>query len=144
MKVEFFNNGSGKSCIIPNMIYNRCDLWATKSCLIKVSEGNMSYNIMAAFINKECYLGIWLMDIPKNILIEVEKAIFQSYSFVSTIRYEYALIGTGLAFPKNHFRITLPDNEEDLRARLSKKGRYNIKREKDILTKTFGSYTLLT
>lgn len=30
MKVEFFNNGSGKSCIIPNMIYNRCDLWATK------------------------------------------------------------------------------------------------------------------
>ena len=140
MKVDFFNTLPCDGLIEPNMIYNRCDLWAAKSCLIKVLEGKKYYHLMAAFSNKECYLGIWLMNIPKRILIGVEKAIFRSYPFVSTIRYEYALVKTGLSFPKNHFRIALPDNEEDLKARLSKKGRYNIKREKEILIKTFGAY----
>lgn len=140
MKVEFKKNTYEKEVINPNMIYNRCDLWSDNSYLIKVSDADNVHYLMAAIEGKQCYIGIWLMKIPQKVLQEVEKIIFKKYPIITTIKYEYALVRTGYALSKNHFKIDLPDNEEQLRSRLSKKGRYNIKREKDILIKTFGSF----
>lgn len=142
MEVIIKENISGIGLIHPNVIYNRCDLWSSHYVLIEVFDGSISYNFMLSISGAEGYLGVWLMDIPKCVLEFIEKTIFERYSNLKSIKYEYGLVATGYFTPKNHFRITLPNSEEELRARLSKKGRYNIKREKDILTKTFGNYTI--
>lgn len=140
MSIVIEDNVYSSNISAPNIIYNRCDLWADRFALVTVDESNQQYRIMLAVTDIEVYLGVWLLDIPVKVLKVVEKAIFSKYPNIKRIRYEYGLAPSGYSVPKNHFKIHLPETEDELRARLSKKGRYNIKREKDILTKTFGEY----
>lgn len=143
MIINIQENISNRDNINPDVIYNRCDLWADNYASVSIKCEKMEYNMMLSLDGDSCYLGAWLMNIPTNVMLESERAIFERFPQVKRIKYEYGLTPTGYASPKNHFRITLPDTDDELRARLSKKGRYNIKREKDILSKTFGGYDVV-
>lgn len=127
--------------ITPDFIYNRIDLFSSNYEILEI-KNNITYYVEVDYKKTEAILGVWLVDIPVEVIEKIAEFIFNTHKNIRTIRYEYGYCKIGVATQKNHFRIELPDTEQELKSRLSSKGRYNIKREKRILEDTFGGYEI--
>lgn len=134
--------------ISPNFIYNRFDLWKDSTDQREVSlwhyrSANYDFFYEVLVRETEAKLGLWLTPLDKDTLSRIVKAVFRAFPQVSIVKMENVFAPTfGLCLARNHFRIELPDTEDALAQRLSSKGRYNLKREKRILSEKFGSYRI--
>lgn len=128
---------------VPDFIYNRYDIFLPDDAVAyECVWDNKTICVPVSFNGANVELGLWLANIETNVIDEVAKKIFQDSGRVRTISYQNSLVDYGESKEGNHFKIELPENIEELKARLSSKGRYNIQREKRIIAETFQGYTV--
>lgn len=130
--------------ISPNCIKNRFDLQGAEDFdLIQYKDRTEELVLMVKYENITAYPGLYLVPVSEKALKKIIKFIFKKKKKIRYLVYEtgYCSIGNE-AVQTNHFRIDLPEDSESLQARLSKKGRYNIAREKRILEQEFGSWSV--
>ena len=126
----------------PNFIYNRCDLM--NDCNVQLLKYFPNELYIQLKIEKNigtlCVWGMKLSYSDIKFLID-----FVLKNYVSVDKVEVMRVCADETYPskylKNDFHIDLPNSIDDLEHRLSKKGRYNIKREKRILENDFGTYS---
>lgn len=126
--------------IKPDTIYNRFDLWPIPCGMITAKQDGESYSSLVNINGSTARLGLYLSDIPSNVVRTFCDSLFAKYSQLKQIEFHCAKYPLGLAVKKNHWRIQLPSTKEELSQRLSKKSRYNTEREKKIIENTFGGY----
>ena len=130
----------------PDFIYNRFDRWEVKTDQVNLwcceEEGKKIY-FEILISGRTAKLGIWLMPINEDLLKHILREIFRAYKEISVISFENGYSPAfGKNIQKNHFRIELPGSVEELDKRLSKKGRYNIRREKRLLRDANDGYEI--
>lgn len=133
--------------VTPNFIYNRVDLYSPQNAeLLAIKE--VGGNIIYVPIEKNKHyvvIASWGMTISYKIIEEISKYIFSKYENIYSCIIRRAVVPDYIGKQKcikNDIYINLPDDENELDARLSTKGRYNIKREKRIATDKFGECLL--
>lgn len=126
--------------ITPDFIYNRLDLEKNKYECFECIKDDMRYYVVVKINSKEAFMGVWLMNIPRDVTVAIAKYIFAKYRNVRKVRYMFGKNPIGLIRKVNHYRIQLPKTSNELENRLSSKGRYNSKREKRILQETYGEF----
>lgn len=130
--------------IDPNMIKNRFDLAGeTDYDLIRYTDQDEDITLMVKYKDYIAYLGLYLVPVSEKALTKIIHFVFKNNKKVLYVIYEYGYHPLGEnPIRKNHFKIALPETREQLQERLSKKGRYNIAREKRILEQDFGSWAV--
>lgn len=93
-------------------------------------------------------MGLWLSELPKDLLLQLCRFLFQKYAKIKNICYQnypqcLPRRNNCVNIERNHWKILLPDNPEELHQRLSSKKRYNIKREKRLASEQLGGYSVL-
>lgn len=137
-KVPFYDWGD-----FPNFVHNRFDLFDLEnSTIYSCSKGELSGHVVVHRMGDTAELSLWLNPISEELVNELIKFLFKNDRELNLIKYKNYYFSVGKAEERNHFRIKLPSTVEELDSRLSSKGRYNIRREKRILEKTFGSYSV--
>jgi len=127
---------------MPDFIYNRIDLFSQNYEILNIHDDEITYCVEVDYNERKATLGMWLNPISQAAFNGVIEYIFNNHMHISIIQYEYGYVAKGHTVPKNHFKIDLPETVDELIERLSSKGRYNIKREKLLLEKYFGSYSV--
>lgn len=131
-----------------NFIYNRFDLWQNINqnqvqCWV-YEEASKRVYFETMLENKAIHIGLWLVEMSTEVFERICSFLFSEYKFVKKILFRNLICPVKLATQHNHFNINLPNSTEELDKRLSSKGRYNIKREKRILTQDFGKYEVVS
>lgn len=142
--IEINKNKNKNIKIEPDIIFNRYDIHeeANYEDLVIVNNG-MEKRLFIKFVGSTVYLGCFLMDISQDEFEVLINYIFKTYKEVKKIRYDNSIRYYG-AYKENAQRIIeLPSSEEELHQRLSKKGRYNLKREKRIVEEKIGKYNIV-
>ena len=132
--------------VSPNMIYNRFDLFSHVDSanvhLWKYTDKNHFFYFETLFDDRVLQLAIELIHLSEIELKRLIKFFFSKYKSIAEIRYTNALCSVGQSQQHNYFRIELPTTKSELDMTLSKKGRYNIKREKRLLEKDYECYQI--
>lgn len=132
----------------PNFIYNRVDLYSPENAILLKISGWKSTEIIyipVELLKHKAIVAVWGMVIPVKILHTIVKYIFKNYSSVYYCEIRRAIIpdyNGNTKCIKNDIYVPLPKTEEELDATLSSKGRYNIRREKRIVSDKFGECSL--
>lgn len=142
MEIKHISNEGLSLLIKPDFIYNRYDLCAQEYLVLCVRDKVEKFYITVGINKSEAMMGIWLMQLPGDVIDAVITYIFDNYKEIKRISYTNGFNSRGLSWKSHHYRIELPGTIDELHFRLSKKGRYNIKREKDIIARKFGSCNL--
>ena len=144
MVVYLEKTAENLSRIAPNCIKNRFDLCGSENCcLIRYRDKKEDLTLMVRHEGNRAWLGLYLVPISERALKKIVRFIFKTNKNTEQISYEYGYQATGTnSVVQNHFRIRLPETPELLDERLSKKGRYNIAREKRILEREFGEWAV--
>lgn len=83
------------------------------------------------------------MPLRRDELTRIVRTIKKTFPEAKKIIVENAVEPAfGRSISHNHFHIELPATSAELEQRLSSKGRYNLRREKRILTERFGNYEI--
>lgn len=126
-------------------IYNRFDLrFETGNSFFKISDGDAVFLLPYHVEGKEALLGLWLNPIPEACVRAVSDRLFSEYS-VQKIHFEYYtdIIEKNCKYRQtNHWQVNLPSSSEELDGRLSRKKRYNLRREKNIAQKELGIFQI--
>lgn len=134
----------GNSAVVSHwaddLIYNRPDLYdadATKIVYIKYRKA--FYKMYYTVHGHKASLKVWLRKIPATVIESTVDYIFRQEKAVLKIDVKNAVINcrNELAFD-NNWVIFLPSKPEEITNRMSKKSRYNFKREKRMLEEAEG------
>ena len=144
MVVSLDMNEANIEKIYPNFIKNRFDLLnSQKYELLCYRDKKENITIMVEYLDYIANLGLFLVPISKKALKQIVKFVFKNHKEVQYIKFKYGHQQLGdEVLTKNNFRIHLPETTELLYERLSKKGKYNITREKKILEQDFGMWSV--
>ena len=131
----YFINNSEKENVSSNFIYNRFDLYEPETTFKVgcIERDNTKIIFQVALEGNTAKLGIWLLPITTADLKLMAELVFSNFPQIKRIQYENSLAHFDSYREKNHFQIELPASKEELEARLSSKGRYNIRREYRLL-----------
>lgn len=84
--------------------------------------------------HKTAYLGLYLVVIPKPVFEGLIRFVLKTYRAVDKVRCFYSRNNYQDKFSAfSHYRVVLPQTEEELLGRMNKKGRYNLGRERRML-----------
>lgn len=143
--IQIDNHPEDWNKVEPNFIYNRFDIMygardEGSFFLLKVDkdDGKTQYIPCHLKADKTVELGCWLTKIEFGVFKDVSRFILRKKKGINAVHIERALISDGRIKKHNDFHIDLPETPEELDARLSSKGRYNLRREKRIATDRFG------
>ena len=131
---------------LSTFIYNRYDLWDMQpgnSVAIwhyQSQDEDFYYETLTS--GKEAKVGLWLMSISEEALQGIVTHCFKTYKKISRINLSNTLKPLRGLKEANHFKIELPDSADELEQRLSRKGRYNIRRERRIITERMGECSI--
>lgn len=94
--------------------------------------------------NNKAVLGTWMSGIGREFLLQAVRYVFKNNKKVKKLEYQNLLYDTIVdhGWKHNDFYLPLPKTVEELKERLSSKGRYNIKREKRIIEDAFSDLQL--
>ena len=125
----------------PNFILNRFDLWANGGSFetFHINSGSDDYYVQALYQGDTAELGLWRSSIPGREIMSLARHILRFRRDINRVRIRAAC--TRLPFSRKYFytRLELPPTLEELRGRMSRKFRYNLKRERKILEEAEGS-----
>lgn len=93
------------------------------------------------------HLGLWLRELPVDVLRKSCRFLFGHYPRTETIQFVNCLTAPGpkercTVLRRNHWMIEFPDTFEELSSRLSSKKRYNIRRQKRLAMELPGGYRI--
>ena len=130
--------------IEPDVIMNRFDLQQSCDYIDLCIESQTGVKRVLVRIDKStAEIGCFLMDLSEKEFEALICYIFGEYKNIKRIRYNNALNCFG-AFKENPQRyIDLPDSEDELNERLARKNRYNLKREKRLISDNIGEYRMI-
>ncbi len=114
----------------PNFIYNRFDLRFKKNNFVLevMREDSTHYYVPLHIDGNLCYIGVWLTETKKYELEQIIDFVFGHFPIVYKIRIDYSInYAKGLTLT-NHWKMTLPQTEEEFLMSLSKNSRRNPKR----------------
>ena len=122
------------------MIYNRPDLYVPhKTYRVELSYGSNMYSIYYTVNRYKSTLNIWLKPLPPVVIDELVEYIFKLHKQVLKIEINHAAANCRNQLkPDNNWVIFLPNSPEKILERLSKKSRYNFRREKRMLEEQTG------
>lgn len=111
---------------------------------LEIAAGEEKQYLPVSVNGGTAQVGTWMNPISRESLLAAVEAIFRLFRQVKTIQYQNTLYDTLLdhGWRHNDFYLPLPDNTEELKARLASKSRYNLRREKRIIAETFGGLSL--
>ncbi len=131
----------------PNVIYNRFDLMNSKGIkfVIVMREKEDTKFIPCLIEEQTAFLGTYLLKLDYAEAEAISEFIFNNWGSVKRVEYfRTLLLGDGCKIKRhNDFHIDLPEKTELLEKRLSKKGRYNIKRELRLMNEQIGEVQFL-
>ena len=118
------------------------DLWdvdydCTRETLHIIS-GDKDYYVQAIYHSKAAELVLTLSDMPKREIMSVVRHIFKSHREIMSVEIANCLTKLPMSRVRTYFRVELPDSVEGLQQRMSRKHRYNLKRESKILKEAEG------
>lgn len=123
-----------------NMIYNRPDITNPRGYKYLTVKYNRNYYKIIYQLNlyKAC-LNVWLRSIPVQVLEAAVIYIFKQNINLLKIDVEYSSTNIKNELKQdNNWVIKLPSDSAEIINRLSKKSRYNFKREQRLLAETSG------
>ena len=140
-----------EQCTVPcAFIYNDFRLThpSAHSFFLEVQADGQLYSICCRLEGPVIHMGLWLCELPQELLTQCCRFLFSRYSDAAYIKFENAPIapdGTLLRtdIQRNHWMIPFPETPEELEQRLSAKKRYNIKRQKRLVMELPGGYQVL-
>jgi hypothetical protein len=127
-----------------DLIYNRFDLIHTDSYEnYEIEDDKKVYRIQASFDDSRAKLNIWGKAIPYNVMKEVVSKIFL-HQGINTIEVTRTVNEfEGFLYEQNDFRVPLPDNVEELLARVERRDRATIRRKKRWLDERVGTLDII-
>lgn len=127
----------------PNFVYNHFPDDGGSFVVYQCNDETKIYYLSVHFLSEDrAEIGLWLNPIPVKVLQILIRKLFRENKKLKTISYKNSYYPLGQCTKRNHFRIYMPKTTMELEDRLSSKGKYNIRREKRILEKDFGRYTI--
>lgn len=144
VKICVCDNSYSWNKIQNNFIYNRFDLSQSdkEHELLKLTyRNNYEEYIPVYYDNDHAYLGVWRVFLAKDILRQVTQYIF----CVRPVKYIHCerILADEESKRKHTFTdtcIILPESIAELDNRLSKKARYNLRREKKKFSECMGEF----
>lgn len=127
---------------IPNIFFNTPSMFEDKAIVFEINEWKYSLNIQVVIEKKIARLHGFIMPISYKALMQLIQYLFQEYAVVM-IEYESILYNVGANMASEQALLILPDDITKLRANLSSKGRYNLKREKRLIEENIGKYEIV-
>lgn len=135
--------GHAGEMTVPDFIYNRFDLLdGSDARLLCLEAEEERYAVPARLSGRRVELGLWMAKLPEAAWEKLVAHAFSTFKGAEVISYQNALSACGDVRRTNHFSIDLPEDPEKLSARLSAKGRYNIRRERRLLDEAVGGLEL--
>ncbi len=142
MSVTIQKSASG---LTDTCIYNRFDLLYDSGCSVFDAECDGTvYRIPYHVSGSEAQLGLWLNPVPEECVDAVCDRLKTEYG-VRIARFEQSPVlyqKQCQAEIGNHWHVDLPQTADELDGRLSKKKRYNMRREKRIAEEEIGAYEI--
>lgn len=133
-----------------DFIYNHFHLThpSQKHVHVLVNSEQKSFIVPLRFDGETAHLGIWLYEMSEEALVQLCRFVFKSYAEINRISFQNSPISLSeqqncISTERNHWKILLPDNPDELHQRLSSKKRYNVKRQKRIAQEQLGDYEIL-
>ena len=105
---------------------------------LHINSGDKDYYVQAIYHDKTAELGLALSDMPKREIMSVVRHIFKCHRETMSVEISNCLTKLPMSRVRTYFRIELPDSVEGLQQRMSRKHRYNLKRESKILDEAEG------
>ncbi len=120
--------------ITPDIIFNHFDLIYGSKKYVHIMTDTKEWTIPFRAENNVAYLGLYLVDMPKDVFDKLISFIFRKNRNIQKIYLKKSKNNYHNHIRQgNHFRVELPETFDSLLARLNKKGRYNYNREKRLL-----------
>ena len=141
MFIKILNNDEKfqyRTKVSPNVIFNRFDIIykGNFECLY-FKHDDKEYYIQFHINNNICELGIYLIDLNKEIIEKIFKFINSNYKNVYYFYLYQTLVPFNHKFTHIDWVLNLPNSFEDYLKTFSNKSRYNKKRSRKILEKDF-------
>ncbi len=115
----------------PNFIYNRFDRRFNNSSsnhVVHIKYKERGHYIPIHIENNMCELGVWLTPLLKNEFEQVISFVFKKFRNIYKIHVEYSLNYTKGLNVSNHWKVELPETEDEFKMKLGKDSRRNPKR----------------
>jgi hypothetical protein len=126
-----------------NLVYNKPRIFEQQNVYkLLIRYGESVYQIEYVLRGIKAELCVWLRDIPASVLNFAAEIIFKREKVLKiVINYSTVNIGDALDID-NNWVVFLPEKADDLFLRLSKKSRYNFKREMRLLEEQSGNLVI--
>lgn len=136
-----------------NFTYNRYDLiYDDKNYFWEINSNNIKYYVQGHEEKNHMYLGIWLSNIPTNVIDCLCSHIKKNYkninkivvsNYHNVINKRSSFFRMRLCDEDVHWKIKLPKDSNDLLISMSSKFRYNLQREIRIINERLGKYEVV-
>ncbi len=133
--------------VVPDVVQNRFGTIYGKYTLLELEDGGRSLFIPLYVAGKKARLGLFLSDASPAGLEDLCAFVFTRFN-VKRIDWECSLSPLGSRYvcrnhSTNHWKVTLPASTDVLWSRMSRKSRYNRRREeKNLLERLGGENTM--
>lgn len=133
--------------VTPDVVQNRFGSLYGKYTLLELEEGGRSLFVPLYVEGQAARLGLFLSDASSAALAELCRFVFSQFP-VRRIDWDCSLAPLGRCcvrrnHPANHWKVTLPASADELWSRMSRKSRYNRRREeKNLLERLCGGSPL--
>ena len=138
VRIAVEDAGPGEdSRVTPDVVQNRFGTVYGKYTLLELEEGGRSLLVPLHIEGREARLGLFLSPASAAGLEELCAFVFDRFP-VTRIRWDCSLSPLGRRYvrrnhPANHWKVALPASADELWARMSRKSRYNRRREEKLL-----------
>lgn len=123
--------------VTPDVVQNRFGTVYGKYTLLELEDGGRSLFVPLHIEGREARLGLFLSPASTAGLEELCAFVFARFP-VTRIRWDCSLSPLGHRYvrrnhPANHWKVLLPQTADELWSRMSRKSRYNRRREEKLL-----------
>ena len=125
-----------------NVIFNRFDLRFDDYELYVLLSGKRQYYVPIHLSKKNLLLGLYMREVPKDLLDEFITYLFEAYPKIKSIKAEHSITPVGALPSAPHWHVDLPASIQDFDAALSSKTRYNTKWYPKKIQEDLGYYTI--
>lgn len=138
VRIAVEDAGPGEdSRVTPGVVQNRFGAVYGKYTLLELEDGGRSLFVPLHIEDREARLGLFLSPASAAGLEELCAFVFARFP-VRCIRWDCSLSPLGRRYvrrnhPANHWKVILPASADELWARMSRKSRYNRRREEKLL-----------
>ena len=121
-----------------DLIYNRFDLIFSEYEQFAFEFENEKYNIMIHRDNEKLLINLWGKELSQKCFEKLIEVLFEKYDVrkISVLRCKNNY--KGMLEETNDIMLFLPESVDELTRRLQQKHRYNLRREKRILSESVG------